>query len=163
MEQLHLEELGISTLTAVFCQINSDPKKGNRAKPSDFWHFAPIEDKDKINPVVADTFFALVAEEKIPSWAIALAPIEKLRASRGNGATASIRAWMKKGVLLIAPQMSGTSVVAPLALVDGVQGKSNVIDIDSGVCREVLIPNVKGEAFWLKDAEFDLVNSIPHL
>lgn len=160
-EQLHLEELGISTLTACFVNANRDPKKGEPAKPSDFWYFASQAFQDKIDPVVADTFFALVAEEKIPSWAVALAPIEKLRASRGNGSNISgARAWMRKGVLLLAPRIRGTSVVAPLALVDGVQGNSNVIDIDSGVCREVLIPNSKGEAFWLKDAEFELSTNV---
>lgn len=163
-EELHLQELGIATLSALFCQANSDPKKGDRVKPADFFHFAPSEDKDKIDPVVADTFFALVAEEKIPSWAIALAPIEKLRASRGNGSTlTSPRAWMRRGVLLIAPRIEGTQVVAPLALVDdAVQGKNSLIDIDSGVCREVLIPDGKSEAFWASNQSFEIVRGILH-
>lgn len=161
-EKLHLQELGIATLSALFCQANSDPKKGDRVKPSDFWHFLPFEDKDKIDSVVADTFFALVAEEKIPSWAVAIAPIEKLRASRGDGTQIpTTRAWMRKGVLLIAPRIQGTQVVARMAIVErGVEGKTGVIDVDSGKAFEVHIPNDKSEAFWVSDSEYEIVAGV---
>lgn len=156
-EQLHLAELGISTLTACFVNSNRDPKKGESAKPSDFWYFTPKDDGDKLDPVAADTFFNLVSDEKMPSWALGIAPVDKLRSSRGNGSIPSLRAWRSAGVLLIAPKISGGYLKVPLALVDGVEGKVSVIDADSGVCSSVFIPNAKKETFWQADVEFQLV------
>lgn len=157
-EQLHLAELGISTLTACFVNSNRDPKSGSPAKPSDFWYFTPKDgDGDKLDPVAADTFFSLVSDEKMPSWALAIAPVDKLRSSRVNGVIPKSRVWMRRGVILIAPKISNGVVKVSLALVDGIEGRVAVIDADSGVVAKVFIPNAKKETFWQADVEFELV------
>lgn len=156
-EQLHLAELSLSTLTACFVNSNRDPKSGVPAKPSDFWYFTPKDDGDKLDPVAADTFFSLMADEKMPSWALAIAPVDELRSSRVNGSIPKFRAWMRRGVILIAPKISDGVVKVPLVIVDGVEGRVAVIDADSGVVAEVFIPNAKKETFWQADVEYQLV------
>lgn len=156
-EQLHLTELGISTLTACFVNSNRDPKSGTAAKPSDFWYFTPIDDGDKLDPVACSCFFSLIADEKLPSWALAIAPVDQLRSSRSNGSIPDVRAWMRCGVLLIAPKITDGVVKVPLAIVDGIEGRVAVIDADCGTVHEVFIPNAKKETFWQADVEFQLV------
>lgn len=156
LEQLHLEELGVSTLTACFVNANRDPKKGEPAKPSDFWYFTSSNQEDKLDGSACDAFFSLVADEKIPSWAVALAPIEKMRASRANGRVTKPRAWMKRGVLLIAPRIENNKLCTPLAIIDGVTGRIPVIDVDSGATKEIVVFNNEKSTFWLQDAEFQL-------
>lgn len=155
-ERLHLAELGIAQLTSAFINANRDPKSGP-CKPSDFWYFTPIDDGNKLDPVAADTFFSLVQDEKMPSWALGIAPVDKLRSSRGNDSIPECRAWMRRGVLLLAPQVSNSVVKVPLAIVDGIEGTTAVIDADSGVVHELFIPNAKKETFWQADVEFQLV------
>lgn len=157
-EHLHLGELGISTLTACFVNSNRDPKSGNAAEPSDFWHFTPKDDRDKLDPVVADCFFSLIADEKLPSWALAIAPVDQLRSSRVNGSIPTCRAWIRRGVMLVAPKISDGVIKVPLAIVDGVEGEVAVIDADSGVVHQVFIPNAKKETFWQADVEYELIS-----
>lgn len=155
-ERLHLAELGIAQLTSAFINANRDPKS-QPCKPSDFWYFTPQDDGDKFSPLAADCFFSLVESEKMPSWALAIAPVDKLRLSRRNGSIPECRAWMRRGVLLLAPTNSNGVVKVPLAIVDGIEGRVTVIDADSGHCHEVFIPNAKKETFWQVDVEFQLV------
>lgn len=156
-EQLHQEELGIATLSALFVNSNRDPKKGEPAKPSDFYYHQPQKEEDRISPTACATFFSLVSDEKMPSWAVALAPIDKLRAGKDDGAVSLVRAFVARGVLLVAPSVDANRVKVPLALVDGVGGAIAIRDIDSGEIRKISIPNQKGETYWVKDVEFDLV------
>lgn len=139
---------------------NRDTKKGEPAKPSDFFYFKPIDDGEKISAVAADTFFSLVAEERMPSWAVSLAPVDKLRQHRANGNPASTKAWVKRGVMLIAPKLEGTKVKAGLALVDGVSGAISLIDIDAGVAYKVLIENPNSDSYWASDVEFDILGGL---
>lgn len=156
-EQLHQEELGIATLSALFINCNRDPKKGEAAKPSDFFYHKPSSDEDKISPTACATFFSLVSDEKMPSWAVAIAPIDKLRIGKDDSTQAPVRAFVARGVLLIAPIVAGDKVKVALALVDGVNGALALRDIDSGETLKLLIPNPKQETYWVKDVEFDLV------
>ena len=156
-EQLHQEELGIATLSALFVNSNRDPKKGEAAKPSDFFYHKPLADEDKISFSACATFFSLVSDEKMPSWAVAIAPVEKLRAGKDSGVVSTIRAFVARGVLLVAPVLEGNRVKVPLALVDGVDGAIACRDIDSGTTYRIVVPNSKGETYWIKDVEFDLL------
>lgn len=159
-EQLHQEELGIATLSALFCNANRDPKKGEAAKPSDFFYHQPQREEERICPTACATFFSLVADEKMPSWAVSIAPIEKLRACKELGVVSPLRALVARGVLLIAPKVEGQKILVPLALVDGINGALACRDIDSGETHKVSIPNPKGETYWIKDVEFDLLGDV---
>lgn len=162
-EELHLGELGISTLTSIFWNANRDPKKGEPVKASDFWHFPPQLDKsERISGIACDTFFSLVEDEKMPSWAVAIAPIDLLRQGKKNGEIAKCRAWMRKGVLLVSPQIKGDKVLAPLALVDGIEGQIAVIDSDTGTAREIFVANAKKDTYWATDVEFQLIGSVTY-
>ncbi|MGL5927189.1 hypothetical protein [Chroococcidiopsis sp.] len=162
-EELHLGELGISTLTSVFWNANRDPKKGEPVKASDFWHFTPqVDEGEKISAIASNSFFSLVSEEKMPSWAVSLAPIDQLRKGKNGGETPKCRAWMRKGVMLIAPQIKGDKAIAPLALIDGVEGQISVIDIDTGTAREIFVANAKKEVYWAINVEFQLIGSVTY-
>lgn len=163
-EELHLGELGISTLTSVFWNANRDPKKGEPVKGSDFWHFTPqMEESEKISAIACTTFFSLISDEKMPSWAVSIAPVDKLRESnKSKCAIPQCRAWMRKGVMLIAPQIKGDKAIAPLALIDGVEGQVSVIDIDTGTAREIEVANAKKEVYWAVNVEFQLVGTVSY-
>lgn len=157
-EELHLQELGIATLTSVYCNSQIDTKKQEPIKPNAFFYFAPGDPEQvQIDGVAADVFFSLVKDSKLPQWALSICPLDRLRSSRIEGsAPQKNRAWMKRGVLLLLPRIVGTRVIAPLAIVDGVDGAVPVIDIDSGAARQVLVPNAKKERFWICDYELEI-------
>lgn len=162
-EELHLSELGISTLSSIFVNANRDPKKGEPAKPSDFYYFTPqVDESEKISAIASDTFFALVEDEKMPSWGVAISPIDKLRNSKKGGEVPKTRAWMRRGVMLIAPVIKRDRAIAPLALIDGATGQLSVIDIDSGTTREIFIENKEKETYWAVNVEFQLVGTVSY-
>lgn len=162
-EELHLQELGISELTKHFVNANLDLKKNPASKASDFWHFTPqAEESEKISAIASDSFFSLVTEEKIPSWAVAISPIDLLRKGKKGGEVPKCRAWMRKGVMLIAPKVQGDKAIAPLALIDGVEGQISVIDIDTGTAREIFVANAKKEVYWAINVEFQLIGSVTY-
>lgn len=164
IEELHLGELGISTLSSIFVNANRDPKKGEPAKPSDFFYFTPqLDESEKISAIACSTFFSLISDEKMPSWAVSIAPVDKLRSNKSSKcAIPQCRAWMRKGVMLIAPIVQGDKAIAPLALIDGVEGQISVIDIDTGTAREIFVANAKKEVYWAVNVEFQLIGSVTY-
>lgn len=156
-EELHLHELGIATLTACFVNANRDPKKGEPAKPNDFFYFKPRSQDVKLDPVACDVFFSLVSDEQMPAWVVSIAPIEEMRKARGNGAVPKCRAWVRRGIMLLCPRIQGNKVVSPLVFVDGAEGTIDVIDSDSGATRSIFVANKDSETYWQTDVEFDLV------
>lgn len=155
-EALHMEELGIATLCALFVNANRDPKKGEPAKPADFCHFTPKDAEIKLNGAACDAFFSLVPEEKLPAWALAIAPIDKLKQQRRNQPPPMPRAWAGEcEALLILPRVKNDRVVAPLVFVgENVGGLIVLTDVDSGTEFAIEVPT--GEPRWIVDAEFDV-------
>lgn len=159
-EQLHHQELGIATLTSAFINANRDPKKGEPAKASDFYYFQPKDQKIKVPAPACDTFFALTKENKLPGWAVAMAPMDILRANKGNGKPlpGRVRAWVGKGILLIMPIVDGDTVRCPLAFIStNRQGSIALNDVDTNTLFRVQLP--PGERRWVLDAEFTLAKS----
>ena len=162
-EDLHLGEFGISTLTSVFWNANIDSKKSEPAKASDFWYFTPqVEESEKISAIACSVFFSLVDDEKMPSWAVAIAPVDKLRSNKKGGVIPQCRAWMRRGVMLIAPVIAGDKVIVPLALIDGAEGQLALIDPDTGTAREVFIANAQKDSYWVTNVEFQLVGTVSY-
>lgn len=153
-EQLHLGELGVATLSALFTNANRDPKKGKPASPSDFFYFAPKQTQVDIPSTAADAFFSLVADEVMPSWALGIAPIDKLRQVKQNRPVSRPRAWVGEGALLLLPRVEGQVVQAAIALLDGVSGSVLVMDIDSGTTFSIEV--LSSDSRWVLDAEFEL-------
>lgn len=151
--ELHLNELGIASLCALFVNANRDPKKGNPAKPSDFYRFADAD--DKLAGYACDAFFSLVSDNLLPSWALAIAPLDELRAMRKFDSFPRPRVWLAEGVMLICPHFSGDRVVAPLAIVNHPGGVVQVCDPDGDRVYDLLLESTpEGEcAYWEKDFE----------
>lgn len=157
-EDLHSQELGISTLSSIYVNSNRDPKKGEPVAPRDFFYFYDVPEEERINPVAADCYFSLVSDGIIPQWCVSISPVDRLRAARAEGTVPTKnRAWIRKGVLLLMPKITGLTVVAPLAFVNGVEGKIDIIDVDSGMTHSIFIPNPSCEQWWQIDAEFQLL------
>ncbi|WP_375496157.1 hypothetical protein [uncultured Nostoc sp.] len=144
-EELHLQELGIATLTSCFVNSNRDPKS-EAAKPSDFFYFTPAEDEgERISSVAANAFFALADSGKLPGWVVALAPVDKLAKSRDSSPVDPV-VWVGEGLVLIMPNVEDGLVRFPLGFVDGVSGK---VETTGGIVRVPQLGNV-----WMLDAEF---------
>jgi hypothetical protein len=114
-----MKELGIATLTSQFFNANRDPKKGEPAKPSDFFYFqSQEEDGIHISAYVANTFFALTEQGKLPGWAVAIAPLERLLKAKDNSKIRNPQAWIGKNLVLICPTVKDGLVEFPLGFVD---------------------------------------------
>lgn len=144
-------------LTAVLVNVNRDPKKGEAAKPSDFFYFDTRNDGPKIPASCADTFFSLVADKKISSWCLNIAPLDRLRASRGSGSDVIYpRAWVGGRCVVFNPKIKNGKVTAPLAIVDETRMDLPTLlrDVDSGQETTILLP--QGLQRYVIDAEFHL-------
>lgn len=155
-EVLHHQELGIATLSALFCNANRDPKKGEPARPSDFWYFGKAEHSGVAIPgAVCDIFFSLIADQLLPTWALGIAPIELLRKHRANRPVSKPRAWIGSDLILIQPQVvEGKTVRAALAIVNGAAGGVELIDADSRTPFYLSL-EAPGQIAWALDAEFE--------
>ena len=153
---MHLQELGIATLTSCFLNANRDPKKGEAAKPSDFFYFLPQDnDNVRISTVVANTFFALADAGLLPAACVAIAPIEKLNASRDSTPVRDKRALVGSGVVLISPSIDEGVVRFPLGLVEDVSGRIQVKDVTTG--EELVIEVSEMTSSWVLDGEVAIV------
>ncbi len=153
---MHLQELGIATLSAVYCNLQRDPKKSKPIHPREFFHFSPEQKEEKLNPVAADAFFDLVRDKKMPQWAVGIAPIPELRSSRAHGSIPACRAWLAEGVLLLLPRIVKGVVKSPLAIIDEVSGPIKVVDVDTGDVLMVLILNDERASFCETDLEVSI-------
>lgn len=151
--QLHLEELGLASLCALFVNANRDPKKGKPAKPSDFYRFE-LQD-GKIPAYACDAFFSLVKDNLMPGWVLAIAPLEEMRNLRKFDSYPRPRVWIGDGVMLICPQFLSDRVIAPLAIVNAAQGIIQLADPDSDQIYNVLIEGQQEECavYWEQDFE----------
>lgn len=151
-----MAELGIAQLCALFVNANRDSRKGEPAKAKDFCHFTPKDAEIKLNGAACDAFFSLAPDEKMPAWALALAPIDKLKQQRKNRPAPMPRAWAGEDeVLLILPRVKGDRAVCSLAFVgENVSGLVTLADVDSGTEFAIEVP--AGEPRWIVDAEFEV-------
>lgn len=157
-EQLHLEELGIATLTAFFVNSNRDPKKGSPVKASDFFHFAPKDAKDeiKIPGLACDAFFSLIADRLLPNWVLNVAPIDLLRSQKSKNIRSVVkpRAWLSENLLLILPRVKDGQVEAALAFSNNASGLVELYDVDSQT--RFIVQIEKPQIAWMLDAEFEV-------
>ena len=160
-EQLHLEELSISTLTACYINSKRDPKKGQLTSPSDFWYFYDTDCQVEIPGVVADAFFSLIADNLLPGWVLGVLPVEQLRKAKRGMPVPSPRAYAGSGVLLLAPSLQIINGVQSLkcvvaAIEGGVSGSVLVTDIDNPDTA-FLINIPSPERQWILQAELELL------
>ena len=155
---MHLQELGIATLTSCFVNANRD-SKSDPAKPKDFYYFHSEKsegDRITISALACDTFFSLIKSGKLPGWVVPVLPIDKLEVGRKRGEVGKPRAWVGEGVILIAPVVQGDQVVAAIAVTEAViEGTVIVTDVDSDTRFAIVIPP-NTEHCWMLDAEFAL-------
>lgn len=116
---MHLQELGISTLTACFVNSNRDPKKGEAAKPSDFFYFNNTDEAIAIPPSAANAFFSLADAGLLPNWAVAIAPVEKLASARNHHAPPALRALISDSLIILCPRIDGEIIKGAIPKVSG--------------------------------------------
>lgn len=156
-EELHLKELGIATLTALFVNANRDPKS-EPVKPANYFYFEAVNESDRVSipAAICDAFFSLITDQLMPSWAVPLAPIERLQSGRAHDSVSKPRVWIGDGVLLLLPRVEDGWVKAELAIVEGNQaGKIELTDPDCEAVFYLELP--PDEQRWELDAEFELV------
>lgn len=150
-DELHMQELGISSLCALFVNANRDPKKGKPAKPADFYRFKDAD--NKLPAIACDAFFSLVDDRKIPGWAVGSAPLDELRRDRLFNPVRKPRALVGEGILLLCPRINDSEISAAMAIVDSTGGIIEVYDVDNNQRYNVLIDEVEeaDQAYWVVD------------
>lgn len=153
-EELHLGELGIATLSALFINANRDPKKGEPSKPNDFFYFQAADQKVRIDGLAAETFFALAKDEKLEQWMVGIAPMQELLAARNYGSLRTRdRALIGQDALIINPTYKDGKVFSALAIFQrGGELWANDADTGDRVC--VVVP--PGASRWCTDESFEL-------
>jgi hypothetical protein len=153
-EELHLQELGISTLTACFVNSNRDPKKGEAAKPSDFFYFNLQEDAINISASAANAFFSLADAGLLPNWAVALAPIEKLVSARNHHAPPALRAIISDSLVIICPHVDGEIIRGALAFTNEfLPDVSTLKNPDTDEILTIITKNIAASS-WILQPEF---------
>lgn len=159
-EELHLQELGIATLTACFVNSNRDPKKSQPAKPQEFFYFwQKPEDEVQIPAIVAAAFFELLAAKLIPGWVVAMAPIDKLRKAKpqSNIKVSGMRALVGDGIFLLLPSVSEGVIKARLAFVED-SNCSEVRDVDNGAIYKLRTKDCPAPC-WILDGEWAIMGA----
>jgi hypothetical protein len=159
-EELHLQELGIATLTACFVNSNRDPKKSQPAKPQEFFYFwQKPEDEAQIPAAVASVFFELLAANLVPSWVVAAAPIDKLRKAKPQSSikVSGVRALVGDGVFLLLPSINEGVVKSRLAIVEDSKC-SEVKDIDNCVVYRLKEKDCPAPC-WILDGEWVIMDA----
>lgn len=94
--------------------------------------------------MLCDAFAELLNEQIVPTWAVAIAPIEDLLKNKKGDKVPRPRLWMTRGIALFLPRYSSGSVFVELAVYDWSLAKTGLVtlwDIDSSESYEVLINN----------------------
>lgn len=135
-------ELPISQMAALYANSKRS-EKSKVFKPSDFCLFNPPEGEEmKIPSMVADAFFSLLADNKMPGWVLGIAPLDKLRESKKDNIVPRPRAWIGTGVLILLPVIDDDLVESPFVLLDdSPNGEIEVRDVDSGTPFKLHIVN----------------------
>lgn len=157
LEEKHLEEIGICTLIATLINVNIDSKKSKLASPEDFYRFKK-EEKFKISAASADSFFSLAKSGKIPSWAIAIAPLNELVSARTHKEPSGIRALSGSGFFALSPIFQGGELFSPLIIIDRAESTIILQDLDSDRSCTILNPEFKGESIgYAIDKYFQII------
>lgn len=151
-----MQELGIATLTSCFVNSKRSKDSDPRTTPNDFYYFQPKGgDGVQVPPAAANAFFSLVNDNLLPGWALALAPLDKLRASKDSRPHALPRAWIGDGILLLLPKVADNEVQFELGLVDEAKGLTKLHDVDTGTEFIVKLPENQ-QSMWVLNGEFRL-------
>ena len=135
-QERHDSELPIAALTRQLVSIHSTKKKNYKLQ--DFCLFVDKEQKIDVAPQVANTYFTLAAQRKLPPWCFGLGiDDENLRplTDKESGYTVP-RAWINEEyqVFFISPFFSNGKLIIPLAFFGRARGRGSVIkmsDIDN--------------------------------
>lgn len=139
MEQLHKFEIPVAQFVAIYA--NSQKTKPPYYKPSDFFFFAPSE--SSIGADLAATVFDLLGDQKLPPWAVQLAPMAEIDQAPKHGNVGKPRLWMVRDLALVSPRLHEGGLSAALAILgdDPPFGRVTVWDVDSGKAFEIEVPH----------------------
>jgi hypothetical protein len=156
-QDIHFSSIGLSILTAAFCNANRDPK-GRAYRPTDFQPFREAYERFEprlIPAPVCNTFWHLVKTNKLASWVPNVAPIDELRRGRHGDQLCDPMFWVSRGVCAIAPCISGDVVCIELLIVD--EGVNGVVHLYDGLTLElqasIELPPQSG-AYYVLEAEY---------
>lgn len=158
-QDLHFQEIGLSMLTAAFCNANRDPKQGRSYRPADFQSFKEIYEsfEPRLLPAaVCNTFLWLAKECKLPPWVLLVAPVDDIRKGKRGETLCHPKGWIAKGAVAIAPSKEGGEVFIELLIVDeDTEGLVTFYDIETDelVCQ-ILLPKRAEGAYYVTEAEF---------
>lgn len=147
-EQLRLSELPIAQLSALFCNVNRDPKKSKAFSLKDFAIFGDKdEEQGVLPPVAAAVAMQLRREERCPSLLLTIWD-QILCSAKDDIALPTQRALHSDddSVWVLAPSWEGNNIRGALVSVRGrVSGEVALRDLDKPLLRYgVVIPERKG-------------------
>ncbi|MDJ0715755.1 MAG: hypothetical protein QNJ54_16240 [Prochloraceae cyanobacterium] len=160
-------ELPIAALTRQLVSIHDT--KNRNYKLSDFCLFSAEENKKlDISPQVANTFFTLSAQKKLPQWCLnlGLEPKELRRYTDTESGVTSPRAWVDESgeILFVSPFFFNNKLVVPLCFFGNNIKRGSVVamrDLDSNrEFRVYLDGELQRITGWCDKETFELVREI---
>ena len=111
---LHDAERPIALNTTVLAAQNRDPKKGKPPVYTDFCFYKPVADGDRPDHVYGSSYVKLIADKKLPSWALFC--YKDLSRSALAGYEPEICALIAEDAILLHPEKVGANSYEGLLL-----------------------------------------------
>lgn len=113
MQELHLRELPIAQLTAVYA--NSQKTKPPYFSRDDFCLFRPRN--NQLSPEVCSAIVALAESNELPGWLFEIIPdYQEIEINSTGTLPPEEKIWMTKGTALICPRYSASGVRAGMVV-----------------------------------------------
>ena len=120
--ELHEQELGVASLSALMANINRDTKRNKQPyKPTDFCYFADKADRNDPDAINAAAYLQLVQDGLMPNWALFIYPQMKGMAE-GLPAPDPVAA-IGRDFILLAPEPANGGMEGLLIAKKTVSGK----------------------------------------
>lgn len=139
-ERLHHEEITTAQLASLLYRFNVTKPPFRTTEEFCFFRSKEYQYSESL----CNTFYSLLNDQKIASWAIAELPVDEFEAGVTDEIPTTPRAFIARGILFLCPQVINEEwIQAEIACFDGSikPGVHIVIDVDTREAYRISIPS----------------------
>lgn len=137
-QKMHLKEIGIAQLTAVYA--NSQKLKPPYFTVKDFCHFWPKDEHFSFE--ICQNILSLIEDNLLPDWVLSYLPINELGHRDRSFTVKKPRAFANPWIYILSPIITENNWInAPLAFIDSPKEKNaEIYDLDNDEKYVVALP-----------------------